>query len=227
MDYLTTSENLILLTGGNVINHRYVTQFGVMMISKTQDFIPDEIAQAFNLSTEQKGMELNAKLTYLNFKATSADYVENIFRVRGEKSIANNIHIGFIIAGIKEETVLEFTSSTANISRQTTSKTRSAIDMLYVIQDESDIPYIEEFLNLRETWKSRFSLTPPAENYTLERANEFNLCTKAMSITMSMSLQDWSNYLSRKINTGYEYEFEKVCIEIQRQLCELYPDFFD
>ncbi len=225
MDYLTTSENLILLTGGNVINHRYVTQFGVMMISKTQDFIPDEIAQAFNLSTEQKGMELNAKLTYLNSKATSADYVENIFRVRGEKSIANNIHIGFIIAGIKEETVLELTSSTANISRQTTSKTRSAIDMLYVIQDESDIPYIEEFLNLRETWKSRFSLTPQ-KNYTLERANEFNLCTKAMSIIMSMSLQDWSNYLSRKINTGYEYEFEKVCIEIQRQLCELYPDFF-
>lgn len=97
--------------------------------------------------------------SYLNSKASSADYVENIFRVRGEKSIANNIHISFIIAGIKEETVLELASSTANISRQTTSKTKSATDMLYVIQDESDIPYIEEFLSLRETWKSRFSLT--------------------------------------------------------------------
>lgn len=226
MDYLITSEKLILLTGGTVINHRYVTQFGVMMISRTDDFIPDEIAQVFNLSTEHKGMELNAKLTYLNSKSTSADYVENIFRVRDEKSIANNIHISFIIAGIKEETVLELVSSTANISRQTTSKTKSATDMLYVIQDESDIPYIEKFLSLRETWKSRFSLTGK-KDYALERANEFNLCTKAMSITMSMSLQDWSNYLSKKINTGYEYELEKVCIEIRKQLSELYPNFFD
>lgn len=226
MDYLTTSEKLILLTGGNVVNHRYVTQFGVMITSRTQDFIPDEIAQAFNLSTEHKVMELNAKLTYLNSKSTSADYVENIFRVRGEKSIANNIHITFLIAGIKEETVLELVSSTANISRQTTSKTKSATDTLYVIQHESDIPYIESFLKLRESWKSRFGPTRE-KNYTLERANEFNLCSKAMSITMSMSLQDWSNYLSRKINTGYEYELEKVCIEIRRQLSELYPDFFN
>ncbi len=224
MDYLNTSEKLILSTGGNVINHRYVTQFGVMMISRTQDFISDEIAQAFNLSTKQKGMELNAKLTYLNSKVASSDYVENIFRVRGEKSIANNIHIGFIIAGIKEETVLEFASSTANISRQTTSKTKSATDMLYVIQDESDIPYIEKFLSLRETWKSRFILTHQ-KDYILERANEFNLCTKAMSINISMSLQDWTSYLSRKINTGYEYELEKVCMEIRRQLCKLYPNF--
>lgn len=226
MDYMTTLEELIHLTGGTVIHHRYVTKFGVMMTSRTIDFIPDEIAETFHLSTEQKAMELNAKLTYINSKATSADYVENIFRVRGEKSIANNIHITFLIAGIKEETVLELASSTANISRQTTSKTKSATDMLYVIQDESDIPYIEKFLSLRETWKSRFNLTNK-KDYTLERANEFNLCTKALSITMSMSLQDWSNYLSRKINKGYEYELEMVCIEIRKQLYELYPNFFD
>lgn len=226
MDYLTTSEELILSTGGNVINHRYVTQFGVTIVSKTEEFIPAKIAQVFNLSTEQKGMELNAKLTYLNSKITSADYVENIFSVRGEKSIANNIHVGFIIAGIKEETVLELASSYANISRQTTSKTKSATDTLYVIQDEADIPYIEEFLRLREIWKSRFDLTGK-KDYTLERANEFNLCTKAMSITMSMSLQDWSSYLGRKINTGYEYELERVCIEIRKQLSTLYPNFFN
>lgn len=226
MDYLETSEELIRLTGGEVVKHRYVTRFGVMKTSQTQDFITDEIAQVFNLSTEQKGMELNAKLTFLNSKTTSTDYVEKIFRCRGEKSIANDIHIGFIVAGIKEETVLELVSSIANISRQTTSKSKSATDTLYVIQDEADIPYIEEFLKLRETWKSRFNLTRQ-KDYILERANEFNLCTKAMSIKMSMSLQDWSGYLSRKINTGYEYELERVCIEIRKQLCELYPNFFD
>ncbi len=225
MEYLKTSEKLIQLTGGEVLNHRYVTRFGVMKSSQTQDCITDEIAQAFKLSTKQKGMELNAKLTYLNAKYTNTDYVEKIFRDRGETSITNDIHIGFIIAGIKEETVLELVSSIANISRQTTSRTKSAIDTLYVIQDESDIPYIEEFLKLRETWKSRFTLTNQKDD-TLERCNEFNLCIKAMSIKMSMSLQDWNGYLKRKINTGYEYELERVCIEIYHQLQELYPNFF-
>lgn len=52
------------------------------------------------------------------------------------------------IAGVKGETLLEFASNSANISRQTTSRNKSANDILYVVR-EGDIPFVEEYLKLR------------------------------------------------------------------------------
>lgn len=145
-------NELIKLSGGEVVDNRFVTKPGVMMISKTVNMIPESIASLFNLTDDNKQLaELNARITYMHFKEAKDDYLEEIVNVKKHQSILSNINLGFLVAGVKGETVLEFVSSSANISRQTTSRTISANDTLYVASVE-DIPFIEEYLRLRDNY---------------------------------------------------------------------------
>ncbi len=145
-------SKLIQYSGGQVLEDRYVISPGVLLISKTENVIPENIASLFNLTTENKQLaELNARVTYMNFKEARENYIEDIINGVKHYSILTNINLGFLVTGVKGETLLEFTSSIANISRQTTSRTKSADDTLYVVSEE-DIPFVEEYLKLREKY---------------------------------------------------------------------------
>ena len=214
-------SELIKLAGGEVIDNRYVIKPAVIMISKTVNMIPDDIATLFRLTDDNKQLaELNARITFMNFNDKKEDYVEDIINVKKHQSILSNIHLGFLVAGIKGETLLEFASSSADISRQTTSRTISADDTLYAVS-EDDIPYVQEYLKLRE----KYLEDHPDKNDKdeIEKRNEFNLFTKAMSFTISMSLYDWVYYVDKKIIQDYEYELKSICLEIRELIRKEYP----
>lgn len=214
-------SKLIECSGGRVINDRYVTSPGVMLISRTENVIPIEVADLFNLTDDDKQLaELNARITYMNFKEPRDGYIENIINNVGHYSVLSNINLGFLVTGVKGETLLEFASSIANISRQTTSRTRSADDTLYVVREE-DIPFVEEYLKIREDYLEQYPLTKDKND--IEKRNEFNLFTKAMSFTISMNLADWIYYVDKKIIQDYEYEFKSICMKIKELIKREYP----
>lgn len=214
-------SELIKLSGGEVIDNRFVSKPGVMLISKTVNCIPEEVANLFNLTDDNKQLpELNARITYMNFKEGKEDYLEEIVNVKKHQSILSNINLGFLIAGVKGETVLEFVSSSADVSRQTTSRTRSADDTLYVVEKE-DIPFVKEFLSLREKYLD--SHQEKRDKDDIEKRNEYNLFTKAMSFTISMNLYDWVYYVDKKIIQDYEYELKSICMTIRELIRKEYP----
>lgn len=221
---MNTRENiskLIELTGGKVLDNRFVIEPGVVLISKTENIIPTDIAKLFNLTEENKQLaELNARITFMNFKEPREDYVENIINNLKHQSILSNINLGFLITGVKGETLLEFASSSANISRQTTSRTRSADDTLYVAS-ERNFSYINDFLKLRKSYTDKYPLTNDKDD--IEKRNEFNLFTKAMSFTISMNLYDWIYYVDKKIIQDYEYELKTICMKIKELIKLEYP----
>lgn len=215
------TSRLIEYCGGKVIDDRYVIEPGVILISRTQNVIPENISELFHLTDENKQLaELNARITYMNFNEPRPNYVEDIINNKKHQSILSNINLGFLIAGVKGETLLEFTSSSANISRQTTSRTRSADDTLYVVR-EGDIPFIEEYLKLRTEYLSAHPEEQDKDD--IEKRNEFNLFTKAMSFTVSMNLYDWVYYVDKKIIQDYEYEFKDICRRIKAIIKKEYP----
>lgn len=214
-------SKLIQYSKGEVLDDRYVLKPGVMLISKTVNLIPDDIASLFNLTDDNKQLaELNARVTYMNFNESREDYIENIINNYKHYSILSNINLGFLITGVKGETLLEFVSSTANISRQTTSRTRSADDTLYVVSN-NDIDSVNDFLKIRDEYLEKYPLTKDKDE--IEKRNEFNLFTKAMSFTVSMNLADWICYVDKKINQDYEYEFQEICRRIKELIREEYP----
>ncbi|MCI8461077.1 MAG: hypothetical protein HFE81_06730 [Bacilli bacterium] len=221
---MTTRENiasLIEYSGGKVIADRYVIEPGVLLISKTTNVIPQKISNLFNLTDDNKQLaELNARITYMNFKSPRENYIEDIVNSIKHHSVLTNITLGFLVTGIKGETLLEFTSSIANISRQTTSRTRTADDTLYVANEE-DIPFVEEYMSLRKAYLEKHSLSKDKDG--IEKRNEFNLFTKAMSFTISMTLADWIYYVDKKIIEDYEYELKSICMKIKELIKKEYP----
>lgn len=214
-------SKLIEYCGGRVIDNRYVVEPGVILISKTENLIPSSITSLFNLTEENKQLaELNARVTYMNFKESRENYIEDIINNRKHHSILSNITLGFLVAGVKGETLLEFASSIANISRQTSSRTKTATDTLYVT-NEDDIPYVEEYMALR----SKYLTSHPSEEDKddIEKRNEFNLFTKAMTFTVSMPLSEWIYYVDKKILQDYEYELKDICRKIKYLIKKEYP----
>lgn len=233
MDYRIFHSQLIQLAGGEVEEDLFVIKPGVCLNSVTRSVTPSAILDLFNIDKElsdaHKLLELNSKITYLTHAQKGKEYVEDIYNNKKHVSISNNFHVGFLVAGASGETLLEFVSSNANIDRLTTSRTKANEDTLYIVEDDLDKEYIKEFIGLRKLYlKDRRGTAP--EKLTrddIERANKFNLFTKALSFTVSMSLDNWLWYLDKKISQDYEYEFKAVCIEIKRILNENFPDFVE
>ncbi len=221
---MNTRENiskLIEITGGKVLDNRFVLEPGVVLISKTENVIPEDICKLFKLTDNNKQLaELNARVTYMNFKEPREKYLENIVNNLHHQSILSNINLGFLVTGVKGETLLEFASGRANISRQTTSRTISADDTLYVARKE-DMEYINEFLKIREEYVKKHASHNSKDD--IEIRNEFNLFTKAMSFTISMNLYDWIYYIDKKINQDYEYELKVICKKIKEVIKSEYP----
>ena len=221
---MSTRENiskLIEYCGGKVIDDRYVVEPGVMLVAKTVNVIPDDVVNLFHLTDDNKRLaELNARVTYMNFKEPREDYIEDIINNIKHQSILNNIYLGFLVAGVKGETLLEFASSSANISRQTTSRTRSADDTLYVVSEE-DTNLVDDFLKTRDAYLEKYPLEKDKD--IIEKRNEFNLFTKAMSFTVSMNLYDWIYYVDKKLIQDYEYEFKSICKKIKELIKQEYP----
>lgn len=221
---MTTIEKisrLIELCGGTVLENRYVLNPGVILISKTENVIPEEVSNLFNLTEDNKQLaELNARITYMNFNEAKDEYIEGIINGLKHHSILSNITLGFLVVGVKGETLLEFASSSANISRQTTSRTRSADDTLYVVS-EGDIPFIQEYLPIRNAYLKSHKSSKNKDD--IEKRNEFNLFTKAMSFTISMSLYDWIYYIDKKLLQDYEYELKDICRKIKEIIKKEYP----
>lgn len=199
----------------------------------TKSVVSQEVLDLFNvddnLDSPYKILELNSKITYLNTCKQSPNYIEHIYNDLGHISISNNLHVGFIIAGVSGETLLEFTSSIANISRLTTSRTLSMEDTLYTIYDDIDKKYINQFISIRNEYlkERKNNILNKRTKNDIEIANKFNLFTKAMSFTISMSLDNWKWYLDSKISNDYEIEFKNVCIEIKNILKKTYSDFIN
>lgn len=221
---MNTRENiskLIEISGGKVLDNRFVLAPGVILISKTENIIPKDIRKLFHLTEEKKQLaELNARITYMNFKEPRENYLEDIVNILHHQSILSNINLGFLVTGVKGETLLEFASSSANISRQTTSRTKSADDTLYVA-NECDVEFINDFLKIREDYLTHHPSTNSKDD--IEYRNEFNLFTKAMSFTISMNLYDWIYYVDKKITQDYEYELKSICQRIKEIIKKEYP----
>lgn len=231
MSYRESHSKLIQYAGGIVENDLFVSKFGVKLITETKSVIPPDILDVFQIdkssSESHNILELNSKITFMNCNKKDDNYVERLYNDLGHTSISSNFHVGFLVAGVTGETLLEFVSSVANISRLTTSRTMANKDTLYLVEDEIDKLYVEKFIELRRNYLISRSIKnkDPLDKDEIEKRNRFNLFTKVLSFTISMSLDNWKWYLDKKINSDYELEFKKVCIEIRDILIGKYSSF--
>ena len=202
-------KKLIQSLGGKTLGNM-VLKPAVNLIGKTEAINTQPLINSLDVNSDPNKslLDINAKLSYLNFKPTPKDFAEKILIDRKHYNIGGNIHYSFIVAGVSLATLLEFTSSTAQISRVTTSATNAMNKTLYV-GNTKDILAIESFVNLRNA-------VVDCEN-SIEKNNSYNLETKAVTFTVDYSIGDWLWYIE-KIKTSNEIEFIQVLKEIERQL---------
>ena len=202
-------KNLINLAGGKLERSQIVTKPGVVMINKTVSTIPNDISELMKLNSEYSDTDLNAKITYMDNKV---DLFRKVFCDYEHTSIANNVSVSFLLAGVSINTLLEFCSSSAKMSRTNTDDAQLHLNSLYAITDRREIKFIEQFYRtIREEYKSVCS-------DDLELQNRFNLKQQAMACSVSFSLEDWTWFLKKRFNTKFETELFIVCKEIYKQL---------
>lgn len=225
MNSLESLVKIVEASGGQVKDNLFVVRPGVKCISATTCLIDSQLASLFGLPEDpaQQIAALGAKVTYMDLKPKSDQYLPKIVNEFGHTSILNSIHVGYLLAGIKGETLLEFASTNANMSRQTTSRTRSAVDTLYVApaQDED---FYKQFIELRKLYlQGKESELASKNKDSLEQVNGFNLFTKAMFCTVSNSLQNWIYFINSRLTQDYEYELVDIAKRIRDDLASRYP----
>lgn len=206
-------KELVLLGGGNV-NGRVVTDVGVILLSETKT--TDIGSQVLDIMNTNKGKfelaELNARLNYFLTSEKDESFIEDIIFNKKHMSVLGNVHLSFLVAGASVDTLLEFTSSRAQMSRISTSVPKFMSDTLYSGTEE-DVEYINRFLELREEYKANGGDT--------ETINKFNLESKCTIFTVDFSLGDWFYYLT-KIESYPEKEFVEVLKKIKVIIDEKY-----
>jgi hypothetical protein len=171
----------------------------------------------------EQSAEFNSRITYLSFKdeaSSSLEFNSDMVNRFGHRSVYNDQHVTFLIAGVSLETCLEFVAHReATVARLTSSKTKSQIDTLYRVFSESQKESILKFIEFKNN-VSNIGDT--------EIDNMFNLSSKAISFTITMSIKDWHKTLiGRLSNIGVEKEVIEVSCRIALELKNEFPLVFN
>ena len=135
---MISHKDLIIATGGRV-NGDLVEDFGVKLIAKTESCLSNELLGVFGLTTPELALEsINSQITYLSEK-NSLDHLDMIINGFGH-NVSHGNQVSVLISGIKESTILELVSNKdLKCSRLTTSKTASADNPLYIVNEYYNI----------------------------------------------------------------------------------------
>jgi hypothetical protein len=206
-------KEIIHLGGGNV-EGRVVTEPGVILLSETKTTsLGGEVLDIMNTNRgDYELAELNARLNYFLTSDKDESYIKDIIFNKKHMSVLGNVHLSFLIAGVSVDTLVEFTSSKAQMSRISTSTPKFMDETLYS-GTVDDVEFINKFLDLREEYKSKGGDT--------ETINMFNLESKSTIFTVDFSLGNWFSYLT-KIESYPEKEFVRVLKRIKNIIDEKY-----
>jgi len=228
----------MIVAAGGIVNDIFVEKVGVMMTKKSM--VTERAKDLFNLlnidgslSEAEQHSEFNSRLTYLSFKenkVSAKDYNDKMINEFGHRSVYNDEHITFLVAGCSIETVLEFVAQReGTVSRLTSSKTKAQNETLYRLRVEG---FSEDFIDLQKSVvkdflskiKNEYKKWSSAEEEVL---NILNLGNKAGSFTISMSVKDWHKvFIGRFSYNGVESEMLEIITEIHAILYNEYPQFF-
>jgi len=222
---MTNKQHIKLIKGANGCLLDNLVLFPGVMITQitkpTEEF--KKLSDLMNIDTdrpdyEQHG-EFNSRITYMSFKEEVNDsktYNEKMVNEHYHLSVYNDHHITFLLAGISLEASLEIIAhNEATVARLTSSKTKAQSNPLFVSDGSpKQMKYYNEMSNSR------------AKNTTgdLENDNMMFPASKAISMTVTMSLKNWHKTLiGRLSDKGVEEEVIRVMILIRNQLFEKYP----
>ena len=234
---ISYKDNLVKLvehTGGKVEDNLFVVEPGCIVINKTEPTHEgNKIFTNFDINNQmdyENVGELNARLCYLSFnklnnKGRQSNINDRLIDL-GHLSIYNDIHVTFLIAGISDEILKEFTAhNEAKVSRLTSSKTKAMTNTLYRLmgnKEEQEIQkkYIYKFLELRDQYLKETG----KKGCNVEYKNMFNLGTKCTAFTFSMSIKDYHKlFIGRMGERGNESDVRLMCAKMCNILQKLYP----
>lgn len=236
--YQQFHRQLIEQAGGQV-EDIFVLRTGVLMTKRSQiTSAAAQLFEALHLDTTradyEQHAEFNSRITYLSFpkeKQSAAAYHEKMIHQYGHRSIYNDEHVTFLIAGCAVETALEFTAhNEATIARLTSSKTNAQNAPLFKLLG-NDLAFHEKQKQLIYNYiKAKEAM--PIDNHHQAPNNEYwNLLhfgNKVVSFTMTMSIKDWHKTLIGRLSyQGVETDLRPIMETIALQLKEAYPLFFD
>lgn len=209
---MISHKDLIIATGGRV-NGDLVEDFGVKLIAKTESCLSNELLGVFGLTTPELALEsINSQITYLSEK-NSLDHLDMIINGFGH-NVSHGNQVSVLISGIKESTILELVSNKdLKCSRLTTSKTASADNPLYIV-NEYNREFTQKFIELRKEFLDSLDIKTKGN----EKVNEFSLETKALSIVIHSELLTIYKYCHKKLGNPYEYELQNVCKKILKEI---------
>jgi len=208
---------LILASGGLIENNIFVTKPGIVITQitkQTEEF--KRISSIMNIDSErdeyEQHGEFNSRITYMSFKKDTNDstnYNKKMVKEFQHLSVYNDHHVTFLLAGISLEACQEIVAhSEATVARLTSSKTKTQSNPLFVINNPHQKEYIKSLITLREKHLSN----------DVEDDNMMFPSTKAISLTVTMSLKNWHKTLiGRLSNKGVE----KEVLSIMKEICEL------
>ena len=204
---------LIELAGGQVEDGLFVSRPGVCITNCTT--LTDrgsEIFNAMNIDDSEpiyrQNAEFNSRITYMSFpekKQSSKEYNDMMVNKFGHLSVYNDFYATILFAGISVECALELVAhNEGKVARLTSSKTKAQNDPLFVLLGGQDIErsLIRDVLSVMKKYSG-------AIDYDV--FNNLFPGSKAVSLTLNMSLKDWhKTFIGRISETGVEREVRLV-----------------
>ncbi|WP_299462360.1 FAD-dependent thymidylate synthase [uncultured Microscilla sp.] len=228
--YQQMHKQMIVAANG-IVDDIFVLKTGVLITKKSR--VTAEAKQLFdqmNIDTTrpvyEQHAEFNSRLTYLSFKdqqESAAAYNQRLIQEYGHRSVYNDEHVTFLIAGCALETSLEFVAhNEATIARLTSSKTNAQNNPFFKLLG---YPHQPEYLEKQKQVVAQYLEQKDKAN---ELTNILAPGNKATSFTISMSIKDWHKTLIGRLSLhGVETDMRQVMEEVARQLKVNYPLFFN
>lgn len=218
--------------GGGKIEGRFITEPGVMILSKTE--ITPEASALFagmglseDVPSYVQNAEFAARLTYLQFPTTpekSEGYMKRMVEEHGHLSVFAATTVTFLIAGVSAEAALELAAhKEASVARLTSSRTKAQDVPYYALSGtDKELDRMGDYLSMLEFERGKI-LHDPLSPDDREMNNRL-LPSKAVALTFTMNLKDYhKTFIGRLSHHGVEAEMRHVCERMCRHLHELYP----
>lgn len=209
-------EKLLQFTLASV-HGKYVTTCGIRVLKHT-DVIQgiDELVETFNIDSNQSDetilAEFAARITYCSWPKGAYDPIQYHAKLQGHSGVYELKETAILIAGCSIECILELVSNRSNRScRVTSSRTKAMRDTYYACSNPIMIPWINKFLELRAEFLTTNS------TMELETLNQYNLCSKAGAILISMNNHEWKQLIDGRLspNSHCEEEYRNLLMRIR------------
>ncbi len=245
LTHLTTHQQRLLKIlewgGAKIEDTIFITKPVVKIIKSTslhpdfKAFLPELNMCGSEINPDYlASAEFNARLTYLAYPTNlesasqSLDYNNKMIHQHNHLSVFNDFYVGFLIAGISDETMKELLAHVEHrASRLTSSKTKAQDSTFYRLQGTSEQMqaqknFINNFLKLKN------QIDRSDNNVmTTEFANMLNLSVKACAFVYTMSLKDLKKMITGRLpEFGNETEIRQVASMMQDELIKNYPVLF-